>query len=85
MPLKLERLLKLGLGIETKKYILQKLSLVSNTITPDEVLISCRLKFLTELPLWLVYWSYREIPQPAITCSNLTIETLEEGVKCVQS
>ena len=84
MPLKLERLLKLGLGLETKKYILQKLSLVSNTITPDEVLISCTLKFLTELPLWLVYWSYREIPQPAITCSNLTIETLE-GVKCVQS
>ena len=23
--------------------------------------------------------------QPAITCSKLTIETLEQGVKCVQS
>ena len=23
-------------------------------------------------------------PQPAITCSELTLETLEQGVKCVQ-
>ena len=23
-------------------------------------------------------------PKPAITCSKLTIETLEQGVKCVQ-
>ena len=23
--------------------------------------------------------------QPAITCSKLTVETLEQGVKCVQS
>ena len=23
--------------------------------------------------------------QPALTCSNLTTETLEQGVKCVQS
>ena len=25
------------------------------------------------------------LSQPAITCSKLTIETLEQGVKCVQS
>ena len=25
------------------------------------------------------------ISQPAVTCSKLTIETLEQGVKCVQS
>ena len=25
------------------------------------------------------------IPQPTITCSKLTVETLEKGVKCVQS
>ena len=27
----------------------------------------------------------RGIPQPAIACSKLTIETLEQGVKYVQS
>ena len=26
-----------------------------------------------------------QIAQPAFTCSQLTIETLEQGVKCVQS
>ena len=26
-----------------------------------------------------------KITQPAVTCSNLTIETLEQGVKYVQS
>ena len=26
-----------------------------------------------------------QVPQPAITCSKLTIETLEQGVKYVQS
>ena len=25
------------------------------------------------------------LTQPAITCSKLTIETLEQGVKCIQS
>ena len=28
---------------------------------------------------------HQEITQPAITCSKLTIETLEQGVKYVQS
>ena len=27
----------------------------------------------------------KQLSQPAITCSNLTIETLEQGVKYVQS
>ena len=27
----------------------------------------------------------KAIPQPAFTCSKLTIETLEQGVKYVQS
>ena len=29
--------------------------------------------------------SYKVLSQPAITCSKLTIETLEQGVKYVQS
>ena len=29
--------------------------------------------------------SYNSYTQPAITCSKLTIETLEQGVKYVQS
>ena len=32
------------------------------------------------ITLWVLYLS-----QPAITCSKLTIETLEQGVKYVQS
>ena len=28
---------------------------------------------------------YKYLTQPTITCSNLTIETLEQGVKYVQS
>ena len=30
-------------------------------------------------------WELGEASQPAITCSKLTIETLEQGVKYVQS
>ena len=29
--------------------------------------------------------SFKDTQQPAITCSKLTIETLEQGVKYVQS
>ena len=29
--------------------------------------------------------SFKTFPQPAITCSKLAIETLEQGVKYVQS
>ena len=33
----------------------------------------------------LVFICQTQITQPAITCSKLTIETLEQGVKYVQS
>ena len=44
--------------------------------------------------VWCVYWTLtckknheesNELTQPAITCSKLTIETLEQGVKYAQS
>ena len=38
-----------------------------------------------ECCLTLEKWSNSSIHQPAITWSNLTIETLEQGVKYVQS
>ena len=31
------------------------------------------------------HWPWVEVTQPAFTCSKLTIETLEQGVKYVQS
>ena len=37
---------------------------------------------------WVLYFAYtafREATQPAFTCSKLTIEILEQGVKYVQS
>ena len=33
----------------------------------------------------LINWLYAYTPQPAFTCSKLTLETLEQGVKYVQS
>ena len=42
-----------------------------------------------DLLLLLVIWKdirlSRYLPEPAITCSKLTIETLEKGIKYVQS
>ena len=35
--------------------------------------------------VWALYSAYFKLTQPAITCSKLTIETLEQGVKYVQS
>ena len=35
--------------------------------------------------VFLVKIVFLEITQPAFTCSKLTKETLEQGVKCVQS
>ena len=32
-----------------------------------------------------IYVQYEDSTQPAITCSKLTIETLEQGMKYVQS
>ena len=32
-----------------------------------------------------VHYFHPELPQPAFTCSKLTMETLEPGVKYVQS
>ena len=34
---------------------------------------------------WSWAFSLAVCPQPVITCSKLTIETLEKGVKCIQS
>ena len=34
---------------------------------------------------WFGLRSLKTVTQPAITCSKLTIETLEQGVKYVQS
>ena len=61
-------------------------------------LLEMRLKIgLTEAQNMLVYFSFKNCKsplvvvvhqlsyQPAITCSKLTIETLEQGVKYVQS
>ena len=36
--------------------------------------------------MWKLFaWLMNKTTQPAITCSKLTIETLEQGVKYVQS
>ena len=40
---------------------------------------SLREIFIDKLQIYLV------TTQPAFTCSKLTIETLEQGVKCVQN
>ena len=37
------------------------------------------------LNVQLVQGNFATLTQPAITCSKLTIETLEQGVKYVQS
>ena len=37
------------------------------------------------LPYLIITCLHPIIPQRVITCSKLTIETLEQGVKCVQS
>ena len=34
--------------------------------------------------LWLAFWDFR-LSQPVFTCSKLTIETLEQGVKYVKT
>ena len=39
--------------------------------------------FYSEIPVVAI--DKLAVPQPAITCSKLTIETLEQGVKYVQS
>ena len=39
-------------------------------------------------PDWIAHFRparNQELPQPAFTCSKLTIETLEQGMKYVQS
>ena len=43
----------------------------------------CQLRLDFRLPHKLSY--YKNSTQPAFTCSTLTIETLEQGVKYVQS
>ena len=39
----------------------------------------------TELVSTIFSGCFRPLSQTAITCSKLTVETLEQGVKCVQS
>ena len=41
--------------------------------------------WVTEIVLYFAYTAFREATQPAFTCSKLTIEILEQGVKYVQS
>ena len=38
---------------------------------------------VNDVDIMSVYNKFEEISQPAITCSKLTIETLEHGVKYV--
>ena len=42
-------------------------------------------RFIAESTLTLMNETGEALSQPAITCSKLTIETLEQGVKYVQS
>ena len=50
-----------------------------------KVPLFAKLKKSTELRINEIKQLFINITQPAITCSKLTIETLEQGVKYVQS
>ena len=58
---------------------------------PHSVWIKCNYLIFTEICCTLCFSGYtsnrsvKTLSQPAFTCSKLTIETLEQGVKYVQS
>ena len=56
----------------------------ANGKSNDEKLFGKQLEKI-ELQLTWIYFCKIDTSQPAFTCSKLTIETLEQGVKYVQS
>ena len=53
-------------------------------VVAESAVILVQVKLLLSIFYVTLFWS-NVVTQPAFTCSNLTIETLEQGVKYVQS
>ena len=56
-----------------------------NSLSPDKLSFLFYVLPRMLLSFFLIFWRISHYSQPAITCSKLTIETLEQGMKYVQS
>ena len=56
-----------------------------NSLSPDKFSFLFYVLPRMLLSFSLIFWKISHYYQPAITCSKLTIETLEQDVKYVQS
>ena len=72
----------------TRKKISGPVLKVKNKKTPEIFLGYCSIVFIVNFEQWKIKSNellFKSNTQPAIACSKLTIETLEQGVKYVQS
>ena len=60
----------------------EKRNILTTKPLPSRDVLKNKVRNINDL---LLQGNYIKQPQPAITCSKLTIETLEQGVKYVQS